>query len=56
MGNLMGLTTGIPIPYLDDIPWWIQSHTMGVEERFDFLIWKVARVVVCSHKNKVPQE
>jgi hypothetical protein len=50
--NLQGLTHGIPAMRMDDVPYPLQRHTVGVPGRISRLLRKVVRAVMCYHQRR----
>ena len=49
--NLAALTMGIPDTSMEEVPYHLQRHTVGVPESVGRFLRKVARVVVCYREH-----
>ena len=52
--NLEGLIMGIPNTALDEVPYYLQRHTVGVPESIGRFLRKVAREIMCYSEHNRP--
>ena len=50
--NLAAMTMGIPDTSMEDVPYHLQRHTVGVPESVGCFLRKVARAVVCYREQQ----